>query len=166
VLYPWHPWLGQVIYIHEAAEERGGRVFHCDLENRPNARRLTVPAWMFDRAVCLRVRRAEGPRVELAALVRLRTLLAEVANRASVAGAVIGARHWLRPSRKCRCRARIVSYQLSNSICSAPPSPQRLNWLGLSAEVREKVTRLIARMLSQHEPGNLPARRDGGGDDE
>jgi hypothetical protein len=43
------------------------------------------------------------------------------------------------------------------------PSPQRLN---LSAEVREKVTRLIARMLSQHEPGNLPARRDGGGDDE
>jgi len=46
------------------------------------------------------------------------------------------------------------------------PSPQRLNWLGLSAEVREKVTRLIARMLSQHEPGNLPARRDGGGDDE
>src|SRR5216684_84747 len=53
---------------------------------------LTVPAWMFDRAVCVRVRRAEGPRVELAALVRLRTLLAEVANRASVA-AVIEARH-------------------------------------------------------------------------
>jgi hypothetical protein len=46
------------------------------------------------------------------------------------------------------------------------PSPQGLNWLGLSAEVREKVTRLIARMLSRHEPGNLLASRDGGGDDE
>ena len=46
------------------------------------------------------------------------------------------------------------------------PSPQRLNWLGLSAEVREKVTRLIARMLNQQEPGNLAVRRDGGGNDE
>jgi len=46
------------------------------------------------------------------------------------------------------------------------PSPQGLNWLGLSAAVREKVTRLIARMLSRHEPGNLPASRNGGGDDE
>ena len=46
------------------------------------------------------------------------------------------------------------------------PSPQGLNWLGLSVEVREKVTRLIARMLSRHEPGNLPASRNGGGDDE
>jgi hypothetical protein len=91
--YPWHPWCGQVVYIHEVAEERGGRVFHCDLENPPSARCLTVPAWMFDRAVCLGVRRAEGRQVELAALVRLRTLLAEVANRASVLGTMIGARH-------------------------------------------------------------------------
>jgi|HubBroStandDraft_6_1064221.scaffolds.fasta_scaffold738524_1 hypothetical protein len=46
------------------------------------------------------------------------------------------------------------------------PSPQGLNWLGLSAAVREKVTRLIARMLSQQEPGNLAVHRDGGGNDE
>ena len=45
-------------------------------------------------------------------------------------------------------------------------SPQQLKWLGLPAEVQEKVTRLIARMLSRPEPGNLPASRDGGGDDE
>jgi hypothetical protein len=49
-------------------------------------------------------------------------------------------------------------------FCSS--SPQRLNWPVLSAEVRETVTRLIARMLSQHEPGKLPVRGDGGGDDE
>jgi len=46
------------------------------------------------------------------------------------------------------------------------PSPQGLNWLGLSAEVREKVTRLIARMLSQQERGNPAVRTDGGGNDE
>ena len=93
LLYPWHPWFGQVVYIHEVAEERGARVFHCDLENKPSARCLTVPGWMFDRAVCLGMRRAEGPQVELAALVRLGTLLAEVANRASGLGTMIGPRH-------------------------------------------------------------------------
>ena len=45
-------------------------------------------------------------------------------------------------------------------------SRQQLKWLGLPAEVQEKVTRLIVRMLSQHEPGNPAVRRDGGGDDE
>ena len=49
-------------------------------------------------------------------------------------------------------------------FCSS--SPQGLNWPVLSAEVREKVTRLIARMLSQHAPAKLPVGGDGGGDDE
>jgi hypothetical protein len=82
-----------MIYIHKAAEERGGRIFHCDLANRPNARCLAVPAWMFDRAVCLGVRQSDTPQVELAALVRLRRLLAEIANQPSIADGVIGARH-------------------------------------------------------------------------
>jgi hypothetical protein len=43
---------------------------------------------------------------------------------------------------------------------------QSLNWLCLSAEVREKVTRLIARMLSKQEICNLPDPPDGGRDDE
>jgi hypothetical protein len=47
-----------------------------------------------------------------------------------------------------------------------PSSPQSLQWPCLSAEVREKVTRLIARMLSKHEVYNLPGQTDGGDDDE
>jgi hypothetical protein len=47
-----------------------------------------------------------------------------------------------------------------------PSSPQSLDWLCLSAEVREKVTRLIARMLSKHEVCNRPDQTDGGHDDE
>jgi len=46
------------------------------------------------------------------------------------------------------------------------PGPQPLDWLCLSADVREKVTRLIARMLSKHEVRNLPGHTDGGRDDE
>ena len=45
-------------------------------------------------------------------------------------------------------------------------SPQSLDWLCLSAEVREKVTRLIARMLSKREVCNLPSQSDAGHDDE
>ncbi len=47
-----------------------------------------------------------------------------------------------------------------------PPSPQSLDWPRLSAEIREKVTRLIAQILSKHEVCNRPSRTDGGHDDE
>jgi hypothetical protein len=47
-----------------------------------------------------------------------------------------------------------------------PSSPQSLDWLCLSAEVREKVTRLIAQILSKHEVCNRPRHTDGGHDDE
>jgi hypothetical protein len=45
-------------------------------------------------------------------------------------------------------------------------SPQSLDWLCLSADVREKVTRLIARMLSKREVCDLLSHTDGGHDDE
>jgi hypothetical protein len=45
-------------------------------------------------------------------------------------------------------------------------SPHSLEWPRLSAEVREKVTRLIAQMLSTPELGNLPSHPQGGHDDE
>lgn len=47
-----------------------------------------------------------------------------------------------------------------------PSSPRLLDWTCLSAEVREKVMRLIAQMLSKHQVCNLPSRTDGGHDDE
>jgi hypothetical protein len=45
-------------------------------------------------------------------------------------------------------------------------SPQSIQWPRLSADVQEKVTRLIARMLGKHEVCNLPSHSDGGHDDE
>jgi len=47
-----------------------------------------------------------------------------------------------------------------------PSSPPALDWRCLPTEVREKVTRLMARMLSAHgDPGHAD-RTDGGQDDE
>ena len=45
-------------------------------------------------------------------------------------------------------------------------SSQSPDWRCLSAEVREKVTRLIARMLSKAKVCGRPDHSDGGGDDE
>src|SRR5215831_2825321 len=48
LLYPWHPWSGLRIGIHEAIERPGGVVFRCDLTASDANRWLEVPAWMFD----------------------------------------------------------------------------------------------------------------------
>jgi hypothetical protein len=44
--------------------------------------------------------------------------------------------------------------------------PQPLDWLGLSAEVREKVTHLFARMLSDQQARQRPDLTDRGQADE
>ena len=59
VLYPWHPWFGRVVYIHEFIERGGKRIRRCDLSEKQTARCMHIPAWMFDRAACLRIRRAD-----------------------------------------------------------------------------------------------------------
>lgn len=93
VLYQWHPWFGRIVYIHEVIERGAELIFRCDLGAKQTARCMHVPAWMFDRAACLRVRRADTPQVELAALICLKGLLAEVANRTSAVTTAVGARH-------------------------------------------------------------------------
>ena len=93
VLYPWHPWFGRTVYIHEVIERGDGRSFRCDLDTKQTARCMNVPAWMFDRAACLQVRLSDAPQVEVEALICLKALLAEVKNRTSAMAAVVGARH-------------------------------------------------------------------------
>jgi hypothetical protein len=55
-LYPWHPWFGLHVGVHQAVVKPDGVVFRCSLRGR----RLEVPAWMFDRSVCARVQAAEA----------------------------------------------------------------------------------------------------------
>jgi len=93
VLYPWHPWFGRVVYIHEVVERGGERILRCDLSEKQTARCMHIPAWMFDRAACLRIRRADRPQVELTALTCLKALLVGVGDRTSAVTTVVGARH-------------------------------------------------------------------------
>ncbi len=92
VIYPWHPWFGRVVFVHQVVGHGDGPTFRCSLTEVPTGRCLEVPAWMFDRALCLQLR-AGVPQVDGATLVRLKILLADTVGRASPASSVIGARH-------------------------------------------------------------------------
>jgi hypothetical protein len=49
LLYPWHPWAGCLVDIHEVVEKAGTEVFRCNLSGRASARWLEIPDWMFER---------------------------------------------------------------------------------------------------------------------
>ncbi len=78
VLYPWHPWHSRSVWIVETLSTESRAVFHCVTE--PGApglakRALAIPQWMFDAAVCHRVRMEAMPNVSARALQELRRLL-------------------------------------------------------------------------------------------
>src|SRR5262249_4483382 len=66
---------GLRIGIHEAIERPGGVVFRCDLTASDAKHWLEIPAWMFDRSACAKVRLAVEPHTDLSALVMLGALL-------------------------------------------------------------------------------------------
>src|SRR5258707_1535806 len=84
LLYPWHPWAGCLVHIHEVVEKAGREVFRCSLSCRASARWLELPAWMFDRAAGAAWRVGAAPYVDIAVLTALATLLQDVT---SVSGA-------------------------------------------------------------------------------
>ena len=80
LLYRWHPWFGLRVSIHEAVDKADGVVFRCSLNGTDADRRLEVPAWMFDRSACARVRVAADVYVKLSALTSLMALLQHTLN--------------------------------------------------------------------------------------
>src|ERR1700731_4360843 len=76
VLYPWHPWFGRVVHVHEVIEKRAGGVLHGSSDGDASRPWLELPQWMFDRAACLAIRMAASPRVDTTALIALKTCLA------------------------------------------------------------------------------------------
>jgi hypothetical protein len=71
--------------IHEVIERPDGAAFRCDLKACKASRWLEIPAWMFDRSACAKVRLAAEPYTDLAALVMLRALLRDARNVGSAA---------------------------------------------------------------------------------
>ena len=74
VLYAWHPWAGCLVRVHEAIEKVDGIVLRCSRDGATK-RWLELPAWMFDRAVCLPMQITRDPWIEFAALSALRPLV-------------------------------------------------------------------------------------------
>ena len=103
VLYPWHPWFGLTVHVHEIVEKGASCILRCSVDGSASGRRLELPAWMFDRVVCLSIRVVHSPSVDLTALEKLRNLLVErrqspSAIVAAVSGAQRGPRHQNRRS--------------------------------------------------------------------
>ncbi len=82
VLYPWHPWFGRVVDVHEVIEKGSSCVFRCSLEGGPSGRWIELPVWMFDRGICLSLRVVASPQVDRAALLVLKECLAHASGAA------------------------------------------------------------------------------------
>ena len=78
VLYPWHPWFGMTVHVHQVVEKGLIGTLRCSVDGAASGRWLELPAWMFDRAICLPITLASSPRAHLAALEILRNLLIEL----------------------------------------------------------------------------------------
>jgi hypothetical protein len=86
VLYPWHPWAGCIVHIHEVIEKAAGDVARCSHDDRASGRLLELPIWMFDRSACAPMRVEAFPRVDIAALQALQVLLDAMA----IGGVAVG----------------------------------------------------------------------------
>src|SRR5690606_5314293 len=84
LLYPWHPWSGRLVHVHEVLV-KGEAVFRCSLSGAFSDRLIEVPAWMFDRSLsgCWRVMLV--PYVELANLHALTKLLEDASPSSQIA---------------------------------------------------------------------------------
>jgi hypothetical protein len=156
LLYPWHPWSGLRIGIHEAIERPGGVVFRCDLTAFDANRWLEIPAWMFDRSACAEVRLAVEAHTNLSALVMLAALLRDVRNKRSTASDAAdsglsplsgdqnqGETHAM-PGRQRSARGR-VPQRIDLFAANAPTIGGMLAWFGLPMETQGALTTLRTR---------------------
>jgi len=72
--------IGRVVHVHEVIEQRAGGVLRCSPDGDASRRWLELPQWMFDRAACLAIGMAASPRVDTAALITLKTCLADASG--------------------------------------------------------------------------------------
>jgi len=163
VLYPWHPWVGCVVVVHEVIEKAGGVVLRCCRDGEATGRWLELPAWMFDRAACLAMQVARRPRADLAALSVLSALLAETVGcdgRASSSNTPVsgsarepcdqnpGDAHAtpLPPS----CESSQANRSARPIGSSDPIGFDRPTWRMITEETRRATTDLMARLLLEH----------------
>ena len=176
VLYPWHPWAGCIVHIHEVIEKAAGDVVRCSHDDGALGRLLELPIWMFDPAACAPMLVETFPQADIAALQALRALLDATAigggavGLASLNAPVSGAARVshnqnrgevhatptaasTRPSK----RDAAVRSVATGSGGSAAPTPE---WRTLPAPTRQALTALMTRLIFDHAAGDhLPQPR-------
>jgi hypothetical protein len=138
VLYPWHPWFGRVVFVHETTTRGGAGVLRCSQSSEEGARCLETPEWMFDRAACCGMVRGDSPRVSRAALYRLKTLISGGFGGSS--GGVIEAR----------------SYSLSYKGEADAPSGSRSCPAARSVSSNQSASGLVATSGGNARKGSAP----------
>ena len=76
ITYLWHPWHGQRVLVRGEARRGGSFVLQCVRDELKGFPTLEIPEWMFNANLCGRMKPAETPRVDCAALLALKHLLA------------------------------------------------------------------------------------------
>lgn len=136
-------------------------VLRCSRDGGATERWLELPVWMFDRTICLPMKIARDPRVDLVALLVLRALLAEATihcHRILRLWARQGSRatrtRGMPMRRRSHCPANHHG-QVHQPDLFALPDPTSFDrpvarWLALPEETRRTVTELMARLLLDH----------------
>jgi hypothetical protein len=158
VLYPWHPWHSRSAYIVEAVNTESRAVFHCVTEQAVPGlarRSLQIPQWMFDAAVCHRVRMETTPSVNARALQELRHLLS--ASRAPAPEVMLEAQHrsWSHEGGADASRCEVTPAEPTQAV----PSDHHGSDLGAPAARDARANGTLARTPATRALGEREARQ-------
>jgi hypothetical protein len=84
--YPWHPYFGQLFNIHSHFSRAHVQTYRCRPSDHPERMRLDMPAWMFDRACCSKMKLLKEPYSSLDSLKHLLLLLREASSSECIIG--------------------------------------------------------------------------------
>jgi hypothetical protein len=144
VLYPWHPWHGQLVHIFAIVNQRGIEVRRCHLNANDPGSPLEIPAWMFDRVVCSRMRRVEVPVISFEHLTHLHAFLKEQ-KALSIGDRVVDDQH--RPQSPTGNADGHTRRRIRPQLHLICPQPERPDWPTLPQEVRLLLRQLLSQLL-------------------
>jgi hypothetical protein len=130
------------VLVRGEARRGGVVVLQCVRDELKGFPTLEIPEWMFDSHLCGQMKPAELPRVGCAALLALKHLLSAVTE--SSERDVVQAQHDSSSSGDADAQAVAVQDPSRRVVLSPAKLPD------LPAEVRQKMARLLARMLKEH----------------
>jgi hypothetical protein len=170
LLYPWRPWSGLSVHVHEVIERGRGTVLRCSLSGDAG-RCLEVPAWMFEAETCVPLRLGARPQAGVDALFALRRLLAEASSRSPMDAVALASEGDSPDQNWGEVHAMLPrpppgevgnSSSASRSVRPAPGGkrPGRSGLAGAAREDAAGLTGLLARLLLAH--GATTAHRAGG----